>query len=86
MPEQPRQDRGRLLDAALMLLGRGILPVPVLYRSKKPFNADHPEGKEWEKLRISRETAAHYFNGDRQNIGALLGPPWPIVISTAPRR
>src|SRR5579864_6647296 len=61
------------LDAALFWINLGFLPVPVKFRSKKPCNPDRPDGNQWQDLRIDRETASHYFNGVRQNIGVLLG-------------
>src|ERR1017187_1608056 len=64
---------GSPLDAVLWWIDRGFLPVPVYDKSKKPFNPDHPKGKEWEKLRITPQTAAHYFNGGPQNFGVLTG-------------
>ncbi len=64
---------GSPLDAVLWWIDRGFLPVPVYHKSKKPFNPDHPKGKEWEKLRITPQTAPHYFNGGPQNFGVLTG-------------
>ena len=31
--------------------------------------------KDWQKLRLTRQTAPRYFNGDPLNIGVILGPP-----------
>ncbi len=61
------------LDAALDWIGRSYSPVPVRAQSKKPYNPDDPEGKHWQDLRITAETANRYFNGAKQNIGVLLG-------------
>jgi predicted P-loop ATPase len=61
------------IDAALFWINRLFLPVPVKPRSKKPYNPDDPEGRDWQNLRITAETAGHYFNGAKQNIGVLLG-------------
>lgn len=51
------------LDAALAYIGRGWSPIPVGYREKGP------KLKDWQKLRITAETAGRYFNGGEQNIG-----------------
>lgn len=61
------------LDAALRWIGRGFLPVPVRFKSKKPYNPEHPKGEGWEKLRITAENAARYFDGRKQNCGILTG-------------
>jgi hypothetical protein len=57
------------LSAALAYIRRGWCPIPVPYRDKGPTI------KHWEELRISEAEAANYFNGAKQNIGVLLGPP-----------
>lgn len=54
---------------ALEYIGRGWSPIPIPHKSKAPVL----EG--WPKLRITAESAAQYFNGERQNIGVLLGQP-----------
>src|SRR5689334_5785138 len=64
---------GTSLRAALEWIDRSYFPVPVKARSKKPFNPDDPEGKYWQDLRITAETASRYFHGTGQNIGILLG-------------
>ena len=66
IPERP-------LDAALAWSQRGFWPVPVKFRSKKPFNPQDPSGSNWQHLRISQDDAACYFNGQPLNIGILLG-------------
>ena len=43
------------------------MPIPVPFRSKRPVLT------EWQRLRITRETVATYFNGNPLNIGILLG-------------
>jgi P4 family phage/plasmid primase-like protien len=61
------------LDAALFWVERTFFPVPVRFRSKKPYNPDDSEGRNWQNLRLTAETAAHFFNCRKQNIGILLG-------------
>jgi hypothetical protein len=53
--------------AALDYIRRGLAPVPVPYRRKGP-TLDN-----WSKLRIGENEAPRYFNGERQNIGIILG-------------
>ena len=55
------------LEVALDYIGRGWSPIPVRFRGKKPLHDD------WSKLRITRETAARYFNGAQLNVGVLMG-------------
>src|SRR4051812_29803826 len=52
---------------AAALLGRGIQPIPVAYRSKRPTI----EG--WPLLIVTRETLDQFFNDQPLNIGGLLG-------------
>lgn len=66
-------DRRDALSAALDWIRRGFRPLPVKPRSKKAYNPDHPEGKEWQTLRVTEETAQKYFKDDSLNIGVLLG-------------
>jgi predicted P-loop ATPase len=54
-------------DAALWYVEQGIYPVPVAYKGK------NPKGNGWEQLRIDAASVPNYFNGQPQNIGALLG-------------
>ena len=49
------------LEAALSWIDRGFLPVPVGFRSEKPCNPDDPQGKNWQNLRITAETAPQIF-------------------------
>lgn len=56
-----------VFDVALDYIKLGLCPIPVPYREKGPTI----EG--WKQLRITAETAAHYFNGVPQNIGVILG-------------
>ena len=64
------------LDDALHYAQRGWAVIPVPFRSK------NPGFKGWEQLRVTRETATKYFNGQPQNIGVLLGEPsgWLIDV------
>ena len=61
------------LNAALFWIDRAFLPVPVKFRSKKPYNPDDPEGRNWQDLRITAENAPQYFDGAAQNVGIILG-------------
>jgi len=79
--------------AAQFWIGRSFLPVPVRPGSKKPHNPDDARGRGWQNLRITEETAGHYFNGSEQNIGVLLGDDFgsadidldcPEAVSAAP--
>jgi hypothetical protein len=56
------------LAAALAYLSRGWRPIPVPFRKKGPI------GNAWQTLVITVETAPQHFNGQRQNIGVVLGP------------
>ena len=47
----------------------GIRPIPIPYRQKKPVI------KEWQKLNITEDNLAQFFNGESMNIGAILGAP-----------
>lgn len=58
-----------VFDIALGYIDLGLSPIPVGYREKGPTI----DG--WQRLRITRETAPHYFNGVPQNIGIILGEP-----------
>jgi hypothetical protein len=60
-------DASSPLAIALNYLQRGWSPVPIPYRSK------NPGFKDWQNLRLTTETVAQYFDGERQNIGVLLG-------------
>ena len=55
------------LDAAIAWIQKGFSPVPVLHRSKRPILTG------WERLEITINAAARYFNAAAQNIGVLLG-------------
>lgn len=57
-------------DGALDWIGRGFLPVPIPFRSKRAVI----EG--WPSLRIGRADVAQYFDGAPQNVGVLLGAPY----------
>lgn len=56
-----------LLNAATTWIQKGFSPVPIPHRSMRPVL------KEWQRLEITTEGAAQYFNGASQNIGVLLG-------------
>src|SRR4051794_8650368 len=55
------------LDIALSYIKRGWAPVPVPYRQKGPVI------KDWQQLRLTRQNAPRYFNGDPLNVGVILG-------------
>lgn len=56
-------------EAVLRLIEQGFAPVPIPLRKKGPVI------KEWQKLRITADTAHQFFDGQPQNIGVLLGDP-----------
>jgi RecA-family ATPase len=58
-----------ILELALDYIGRGWNPVPVAFRSKKPS-----AGSGWHLRIIDASNAARHFNGQRMNIGVILGP------------
>jgi hypothetical protein len=55
------------LDIALGYLKRGWNPLPVSRESKKPI------GLEWQKRRLSAQTAPKHFNGGAVNVGVQMG-------------
>jgi hypothetical protein len=55
------------LDAALVYISRGWNPTPVELRTKKPI------GEEWQNRIIDAGSAPKFFNGQRMNIGVVLG-------------
>jgi hypothetical protein len=55
------------LEGAHWCADRGIFPIAIPYREKKPI------GNEWQKQRISLEQIPKYFSNSQMNIGALLG-------------
>ena len=57
------------LDWANQYIDRGLAPIPV------PFREKGPKLPGWPDLRITKETAPQYFNGEPHNIGILLGEP-----------
>lgn len=57
------------LEVALFWIKKGRAPIPVPYQQKTPLLSD------WQHLQLTEETAPHYFNGEPQNIGLLLGDP-----------
>jgi hypothetical protein len=57
------------LDIALGYIDRQWNPVPVRFLTKIPI------GDDWQKRKITAESAASYFSAsDPQNVGVLLGP------------
>jgi hypothetical protein len=48
---------------------RGFYVVPIPYKQKGPI------GQGWNNLRLKAEDLPQHFNGDKQNIGALMGEP-----------
>jgi hypothetical protein len=59
------------LDIALDVIARGIAPVPV----PRTNDAKGPNIREWQKLVVTPENAAQYFdNGKAVNVGAIMGP------------
>ncbi len=56
-------------DAAADYVTRGWAPIPV------PWGTKAPTLHGWPELRLTPQTLKDYFNGDRQNIGVLLGQP-----------
>src|SRR6266545_352082 len=57
-----------VLEVALDYIARGWNPVPVKYRTKQPISAG------WQTRIIDAKAAPQFFNGERLNIGVLLGP------------
>jgi putative DNA primase/helicase len=75
------------LAAAESYVGKGMFPVPIPTREKKPVIND------WPALRLTSSDLPHYFNGKAQNIGLILGDErgttdidldCPEAIATAP--
>lgn len=55
------------LEAAHSYLQRGWMPLPVPFRSKNPgFDG-------WQNFTVTEAELSQHFNGQRQNIGVLLG-------------
>lgn len=65
MPEHPTP-----LEAARNLLQRGWIPLPVPYREKNP-GAEGWQG--WQNFTVTETELPQHFNGERKNIGVLLG-------------
>ena len=55
------------LAAAESYVGKGMFPVPIPSRVKKPVIYD------WPALWLTSSDLPHYFNGKAQNIGLILG-------------
>ena len=62
------------LDGARRHIANDRAPIPV------PFKAKEPVVKEWQKLRITAETAVDYFDGRPQNVGVLPGAPSGVQV------
>lgn len=62
------------LEHARDLLGRGLAPIPIPFRSKKPVV------KSWTKLRLTADDLSDHFNADPANVGVLLGEPSDWVV------
>src|SRR4051812_47344786 len=56
-----------LLDNALDLIAKGLSPLPIGFKQKKPSILD------WPNADISKETAPRHFNCGPQNVGVKLG-------------
>ena len=56
------------LDLALTYIARDWNPVAVSRKTKKPIGTD------WQKRKVTKKTAAKYFNGSAINVGVQLGP------------
>jgi hypothetical protein len=56
-------------EIALDVINRGWNPVPVPHRG----NWKEPSGKGWQMRVIGAADVSKYFNGDRMNVGVLLG-------------
>jgi Protein of unknown function (DUF3987)/Bifunctional DNA primase/polymerase, N-terminal len=57
------------LEAARLYTARNWSLVPVPYREKRPSLPG------WQNLRLTEKDLAKHFNGQRQNIGVILGKP-----------
>ena len=60
-------DRPNPIKVVRGYLARGWNPIPVPYKDK------NPKRRKWQKLIITPENVAQYFNGSRQNISVQLG-------------
>lgn len=56
-----------VFDLAVEYIDLGLSPIPIPFREKGPTLPN------WKELRITKETAGHFFNGAPQNIGVILG-------------
>jgi hypothetical protein len=54
-------------QAAEFYVRKGMFPVPIPTREKKPVIDD------WPALRLTKSDLPRYFNGKTQNIGLILG-------------
>jgi Bifunctional DNA primase/polymerase, N-terminal len=55
------------IEIARSYLRRGMVPLPVPFRSKNPgFDS-------WQKFRVTESDLSKHFNGQPQNIGVILG-------------
>lgn len=62
------------LEWAKSYVSVGWSPVPIKYRSKKPYHEGHLL-KDWENLRLTAADLPRYFKHSQMNIGVLLGEP-----------
>jgi hypothetical protein len=60
--------RASPLEIAQSYIERGWNPVPINRKTKKPI------GTEWQLRKVTKKTAAKYFNGSAINVGVQLGP------------
>src|ERR1700757_3281382 len=56
-----------LLSAALGYIDAGFLVIPI------PHGEKGPPYQNWQALRITHKTAPQFFNGERGNIGVIMG-------------
>ncbi|MBR1156079.1 VapE domain-containing protein [Bradyrhizobium sp. JYMT SZCCT0428] len=60
-------DTSRILSIAQDYIAQGLAVIPIDHKQKAP------KIKAWEKLEITADNAARFFNGAEQNIGVQLG-------------
>jgi hypothetical protein len=72
--DKRNDDAQEPLDLAHSYFARGLSVLPVEYRGKRPaHNGKLLSG--WQRLRLTAHDLPAYFNGQPQNVGALLGEP-----------
>ena len=62
-------DGNTILAAAIQYHQKGLMPLPVPFRSKAPVLP------KWQRFHVEEADLHRYFNGQPQNIGLLLGKP-----------